>query len=236
MTNVLALTNVQSGYGDTTILKGVSLSIEQGVVSALLGRNGMGKSTLLETIMGFCQLKSGSIALLGEDLTRVSPERRMIRGIGYVPQAREIFASLTVEENLRIAFRPGGLCVEEILELLPTIKKRLGHGGSDLSGGEQQLVAIGRAIASGPKLLLLDEPTEGLSPNMVETVVDVLRAICSKTKTAMLLVEHKVALAMSLADEVNILDRGEVVFQGQVADAPNQAFIEEKILRASQHG
>jgi branched-chain amino acid transport system ATP-binding protein len=213
----IELDRVVAGYGETVVLDGVSLAVPPGGTLALLGRNGVGKSTLLNTVLGFTTLHGGSIRLDGRPIEAAPTVARVRAGLGYVPQEREIFPSLTLEENLAVAARPGGWSQDQVYDLFPRLRERRGSGGSKLSGGEQQMLAIGRALVGGPKVLLLDEPMEGLAPIIVETLYQVLSAIRDAGQHTMILVEQKADLALAFAQSVVVLDRGKVVHDGPCA-------------------
>lgn len=209
--------NLRSGYGPTVVIDGLSLSVPGGGTLAVLGRNGVGKSTLLATLMGLTTLHGGTIRL-GEQEVQATPTHiRNSLGLGYVPQEREIFPSLTAEENLAVSVRAGGWTIEAVYDLFPSLKARRSNTGNRLSGGEQQMLAIGRALVGAPKVLLLDEPLEGLAPVVIEALFDALGRIQRESNVTMLLVEQKAELALSLTQNAVILDRGQIVWQGTSA-------------------
>lgn len=218
---MLELRVIESGYGDTQVLYGLSLAAEKGKVLTILGRNGAGKSTVLKTIMGLLPLKSGEIVYEGKPLASL-PFDVAISGIAYVPETRDIFPSLTVRENLEIAAkrfaRPGSeWTMERVLDLFPRIAERMQNNGSQLSGGEQQMLAIARGLLMNPRLLILDEPTEGLAPIIVKLIHDKLQ----KLKAAglpMIIVEQNFGFAISLADNVAVMSKGQVVWTGSAAE------------------
>jgi len=214
----LALERVEAGYGETVVLEGISLTLAPGGTLAVLGRNGVGKTTLLATIMGHTMLRSGHISFAGSDVSTLPPYRRAQSGIGLVPQEREIFLSLTVEENLRVAAQPGPWSIDRIYDLFPTLASRRKNRGNHLSGGEQQMLAIGRALIGNPLLLLMDEPLEGLAPVIVDTVLAGLARVRREYQVALLLVEQHVSLALDFAEEAIVLDRGRIVFSGPSTD------------------
>jgi branched-chain amino acid transport system ATP-binding protein len=220
----LAVEGLSAGYGSTIVLDGASFSLAPGGTIAVLGRNGVGKTTLLETLMGLTTLRAGTITLNGERIEQMPTHRRNEMGLGYVPQQREIFPSLTVEENLAVAARAGGWSIDSVFDLFPSLKERRGNSGNKLSGGEQQMLAIGRALAGRPKVLLLDEPLEGLAPIVVESLFEALAKIRDEGQLSMVLVEQKVDLALAFAHEVAILDRGRIVYRDTSA-----------ALRADEH-
>jgi branched-chain amino acid transport system ATP-binding protein len=215
---LLALDQVRAGYGDAVVLDGVSLEVPEHGSLAVLGRNGVGKSTLLLTIMGFTQVMRGKIAWRGADVTRVAPHRRASAGLGWVAQEREIFPSLTLEENLTVAARPGRWDLAAVYGLFPRLAERRHSMGRQLSGGEQQMLAIARALMTNPALLLLDEPLEGLAPIVVEELAAALRRILAEEETAIVLVEQHADLALSLTHDALIMERGAIVHRAQSAD------------------
>jgi urea transport system ATP-binding protein len=216
---VLIVEGLAAGYGGSQILWGVDLTVPTGHVLCLMGRNGVGKTTVLKTIMGLLPARGGRVVLDGTDVTRWSPDRRARAGVGYVPQGREIFPHLTVEENLRMSLlgcrRARDL--DEALALFPTLRRLLGRKGGVLSGGEQQMLAIGRALLTRPKLLMLDEPTEGIQPSIVEEIEAAIRRIRTEMGLAVLLVEQYLDFAERLADAYVIMAKGAVVAGGLTA-------------------
>jgi branched-chain amino acid transport system ATP-binding protein len=216
--NGLVLEGVSAGYGETVVLEGISLALPHGRTLAVLGRNGVGKTTLLATIMGHTRLRGGIIRFAGRDISGLPPYRRARLGIGFVPQEREIFPSLTVEENLTVAERSGQSSgqwsLARIYEFFPSLAERRRNHGNQLSGGEQQMLAIGRALMGNPRLLLMDEPLEGLAPVIVDALLAGLDRLKRKDGLAMLLVEQHARLALELAPETIVLDRGLIVFAG----------------------
>jgi branched-chain amino acid transport system ATP-binding protein len=217
MTEFLALEHLSAGYAATTVLDDVSLRVAEHGSCAILGRNGVGKTTLLATIMGLTALHRGSIRLAGQDLTVLPVHRRARAGIGLVPQEREIFSSLTVEENLTVAMRPGAWRVERIYEFFPSLAERRRNRGSQLSGGEQQMLSIGRALMGDPRLLLMDEPLEGLAPIIVAALLEAMRRLRAESGLTILLVEQHTRRALDFAETAIILDRGRVVYDGASA-------------------
>jgi urea transport system ATP-binding protein len=218
---VLTVDALNQYYGGSHTLRNVSFEAPTGKVTAVLGRNGVGKTTLLKCIAGLLPARSGSIALAGDDITRAPPYERARRGLGYVPQGREIFPRLTVEENLKLglATRPrGSLVPDRIYEMFPVLKDMRSRRGGDLSGGQQQQLSIGRALALEPKLLVLDEPTEGIQPSIIKDIERAIRLLAGEGRMAILLVEQYYDFARSLADRYVVLSRGEVVMAGQGAD------------------
>jgi branched-chain amino acid transport system ATP-binding protein len=221
----LTLDQVRAGYGRTVVLDGVSLSLRSGATLAVLGRNGVGKTTLLSTIMGHTTLHGGSIRFRGEDITTLPTYGRCRNGIGLVPQEREIFPSLTLEENLTVAARPGRWTLARVYDFFPRLAERRRNRGNQLSGGEQQMLAIGRALMSNPILLLMDEPLEGLAPVIVDALLSGLDRLKREDDLALLLVEQHARLALEFAENAVILDRGTVVFSGAsrpLLDAPER--------------
>ena len=214
----LALDGVEAGYGETVVLEGISLTLPPGRTLAVLGRNGVGKTTLLATIMGHTLLRRGRISFAGSNISTLPPYRRARLGIGLVPQEREIFPSLTVEENLLVAEQPGRWSLARIYDLFPALASRRKNGGNHLSGGEQQMLAIGRALIGNPLLLLMDEPLEGLAPLIVDTVLAGLARVRREDQLALLLVEQHASLALDFAEEAIVLDRGRIAFSGPSAE------------------
>ncbi len=218
---MLKVSGLNQYYGGSHILRDVSFEAPAGKVTALLGRNGVGKSTLLRTLMGLVPARAGAIVFGEADLTQARPYERVRAGIGYVPQGREIFPRLTVAENLEmgLATRPRGERVpERVFEMFPVLAQMLGRRGGDLSGGQQQQLAIGRALAMGPKLLILDEPTEGIQPSIIKDIERAIRALAATGEMAILLVEQYYDFARSLADRYLVMERGEILRRGAGAD------------------
>ena len=210
----LVLTNVRAGYGETVVIDNVSLSLAPGATLALLGRNGVGKTTLFSTIMGHTTMHGGSIRFNGEEISKLPPYRRALMGLALVPQEREIFKSLTVEENLIVAERAGRWSLERVFEFFPSLARRRKNRGDQLSGGEQQMLAIGRALMGNPSFILMDEPMEGLAPVIVDAVLDGLERLKKEGDTALMLVEQHARLALDFAEDTIVLDRGRIVFAG----------------------
>jgi urea transport system ATP-binding protein len=218
---MLKVSNLNQYYGGSHILRDLSFEIPAGKVTCLLGRNGVGKSTLLRTLMGLVPARTGEVVFFEKEITKAKPFERAQAGIGYVPQGREIFPRLTVEENLQmgLATLPRGSVVPpRIFEMFPVLRQMMGRRGGDLSGGQQQQLAIGRALAMGPKLLILDEPTEGIQPSIIKDIERAIRALASTGDMAILLVEQYYDFARSLADQYIVMERGEILKQGAGAD------------------
>jgi branched-chain amino acid transport system ATP-binding protein len=218
MSDLLAIENLRAGYGEAVVLPNMSLRLPEGEVLAALGRNGTGKTTLINSIVGVTRRLSGTIALSGRDITFMRPDERARAGIGWVPQERNIFRSLTVEENMTAVAQPGPWTVDKVYEMFPRLKERRNNFGNQLSGGEQQMLAIGRALTLNPKVLLLDEPTEGLAPIIVEELLKAIGTITRGGGICSIIVEQNAQKVLGLADRVVILERGTIVH-----DAPSQA-------------
>ncbi|MGP0060420.1 MAG: ABC transporter ATP-binding protein [Beijerinckiaceae bacterium] len=217
MAEVLRLTDLSAGYGEAIILTGIEFRLDEGQSCAVLGRNGAGKTTLLDTIIGVTRRRGGQVILAGEDLTRAAPERRAAAGIGWVPQERNIFRSLTVEENLTAVARKGPFDVARVYGLFPRLGERRHNMGNALSGGEQQMLAIGRALVLNPKVLLLDEPTEGLAPIIVDELLKALEKIFRQEGMAGLVVEQHAHKILGLTDHAIVLERGRIELADQSA-------------------
>jgi branched-chain amino acid transport system ATP-binding protein len=211
MAELLRLDEVSAGYGDSVVLDQVSLSVDEGESLALLGRNGVGKTTLLVTVMGFTRLHGGAMLWQGTSLGRLPPHRRAAAGLGWVPQERFIFPSLTVEEHLTAVARPGPRTLKDVYRIFPRLEERRNNMGHQLSGGEQQMLAIARALMINPKLLLLDEPMEGLAPIIVQELMNVIRELIDESGLAVVVVEQHARLALALTRSAVVLDRGRVV-------------------------
>ena len=218
MADVLKLESVSAGYGEAMVLNGVSFTLQPGSALALLGRNGVGKTTLINTIIGLTRMRSGVIHFDGRDVTRQRPDERARGGIGWVPQERNIFKSLTVEENLTAIMRPGKWGLEEIYAMFPRLAERKRNMGNQLSGGEQQMLAIARALATNPRLLLLDEPLEGLAPIIVDELLAALRKVVREEKMSAIIVEQSARKILPLTDHAIILERGAIAYEGPSAD------------------
>jgi urea transport system ATP-binding protein len=218
---MLTVSGLNQYYGGSHILRDVSFELPPGKVTVLLGRNGVGKTTLLRTLMGLVPAKTGNVRFDDRDLTHARPDERARAGIGYVPQGREIFARLTVEENLEMGLATRSRSAElppRIFEMFPVLKQMMRRRGGDLSGGQQQQLAIGRALAMGPKLLILDEPTEGIQPSIIKDIERVIRSLAATGELAILLVEQYYEFARSLADQYLVMERGVIVARGAGAD------------------
>jgi branched-chain amino acid transport system ATP-binding protein len=221
----LVVEGVCAGYGETVVLEGIALELAAGGTLTVLGRNGVGKTTLLATIMGHTRLRGGVIRFAGKEMSRLPPYRRARLGIGFVPQEREIFPSLTVEENLAVAARPGKWSLARVYDFFPSLAERRRNQGNQLSGGEQQMLAIGRALMGNPSLLLMDEPLEGLAPVIVDALLAGLDRLKREDNLALLVVEQHARLALELAQDAIVLDRGAIVFAGashELLDAPDR--------------
>ena len=218
MPDLLMIERLSAGYGEAVVLNEVSLALAEGQSLALLGRNGMGKTTLINSIVGVTRFIGGTIALDGRDITPLRPDQRAHAGIGWVPQERNIFKSLTVEENLTAVARPGPWTEGRIYELFPRLNERRRNLGNQLSGGEQQMLAVGRALILNPRVMLLDEPLEGLAPILVEELLRALRRIIRDEGMSAILVEQNAQKVLGVTDRAAILERGTVVYEGASAD------------------
>jgi branched-chain amino acid transport system ATP-binding protein len=230
MAELLRVEGLSAGYGEAVVLSDISMAIADGRSLALLGRNGTGKTTLINSLLGLTTHKSGSIRLAGRDITRERPERRVAAGIGWSPQERNIFRSLTVEENLTAIARPGAWTLQRVLAMFPRLAQRRGNLGSQLSGGEQQMLAIARALIVNPRLMLLDEPLEGLAPLIVEEILGMLRSIVRDEGVSAIVVEQKARKILALTDSAIILDRGRIVFSGGSDELAADALRLESLL------
>ena len=218
---MLSVDGVNQYYGGSHILRKVSFEAKQGEVTVVLGRNGVGKTTLLKSLMGVVPIRSGAVTLDGADISKDTSYDRVRQGMGYVPQGREIFGRLTVEENLRmgLASRPARTPIPaELFELFPILKQFMHRRGGDLSGGQQQQLAIARALAPGPKLLILDEPTEGIQPSIIKDIGRVIRMLADRGDMAIVLVEQFYDFAAELADQYLVMERGEIIQRGRGKD------------------
>jgi branched-chain amino acid transport system ATP-binding protein len=227
---LLKLDRVTAGYGDAVVLYEVSLALPENGSLAVLGRNGVGKSTLLLTIMGYTQLRGGRMSWRGHDMSRMAPHRRAAGGIGWVAQEREIFPSLTVEENLTVAARPGAWTLEAVFKLFPRLNERNRNLGNQLSGGEQQMLAIARALMTNPALMLLDEPFEGLAPVIVDELIAAIKLMLSGRSIAIVLVEQHTEIALELTSEAIVLERGAVAHRAPSAELRKDAGTLERLV------
>ncbi len=215
MASALHLHGVSAGYGETVVLEDIEFNLGSGECVSVIGRNGVGKTTLLSTVMGHTTLHAGEILLDGHKLNGVPCFRRALAGIGFVPQEREIFPSLSVRENLDIAARPGPWTHARVFELFPRLAERLSNMGNQLSGGEQQMLSIARALLTNPTVLLMDEPTEGLAPVLVETLSAVLARLSADSELSIILVEQNSRVALNFSPRTVILDKGRIVYDGE---------------------
>ena len=214
MPDALALRGVSAGYGETVVLEGIDLALPAGESLSVIGRNGVGKSTLLATVMGHTTLHAGEIALDGRRIDAAPVHSRALAGLGFVPQEREIFPSLSVRENLELGARPGHWTLARVFELFPNLKERLGHAGNHLSGGEQQMLAIARALLTNPSVLVMDEPTEGLAPLIVEALTQVLLRLRTLGGLSIVLVEQNSRVALAFSERTVVMDKGRIVYDG----------------------
>jgi branched-chain amino acid transport system ATP-binding protein len=215
MPSALELRHISAGYGETVVIEDIDLTLASGECISVIGRNGVGKTTLLATVMGHTTQHAGEVILDGASLNAMPCYRRALAGIGFVPQEREIFSSLTVRENLDIAARPGPWTLLRVFELFPRLKERLDNMGNQLSGGEQQMLSIARALLTNPTILLMDEPTEGLAPVLVDTLTTVLGRLRAESALSMILIEQNSRVALAFSPRVVILDKGRIVYDGE---------------------
>ena len=218
MAEALSLRHVSAGYGETVVLEDINLALAPGESISVIGRNGVGKTTLLATVMGHTTLHRGEVTLGGASLERVPIFRRARRGLGWVPQEREIFPSLSVRENLTIGSRPGHWTLERVFELFPNLAARLSNMGNQLSGGEQQMLSIARALLTNPSVLLMDEPTEGLAPVIVEALAAVLLRLRGEGALSIVLVEQNSRVALAFSSRTVVMDKGRIVYDGASAE------------------
>ena len=230
MVDLLVISGLSAGYGRAVALSDISFRLGEGEALAVLGRNGVGKTTLIDSIVGVTRRFAGSVRLAGRELAMLAPEARAVLGIGWVPQERNIFRSLTVEENLTAVARPGPWTIERVFELFPRLKERRKQPGGSLSGGEQQMLAIGRALATNPKLLLLDEPTEGLAPIIIEELLRALRRLFREERMAGIIVEQHAHKILPITDRALVLERGTVVLEATSASLLADAAPLERFL------
>lgn len=218
MPEALKLDSIRAGYGATVVLEDVGFSLDERQALAVLGRNGVGKTTMLATIMGLTTFHAGSIEFRGRKIEKLQVHERARLGIGYVPQTRDIFPSLSIEENLAVAARPGRWSLERVYDLFPRLAERRSHMGNQISGGEQQMLAMGRALMGDPSLLLLDEPLEGLAPIIVDTLLAAIQRLARDEALTVVLVEQSAKLALEVTDQALVLNRGRIVYRGASAE------------------
>jgi branched-chain amino acid transport system ATP-binding protein len=211
---LLELEGLNAGYGETVVLEDINLSLHRGESLSIIGRNGVGKTTLLGTVMGYTRVHSGRLLFSGRDLSRMKTHERVWAGLGLVPQEREVFPSLSVGENLAVAQRPGGWTRKKVFDVFPHLAAREHHRGNQLSGGEQQMLAIARALVGKPILLLMDEPTEGLAPVIVDELVGIMYALRAEAGLSIVLVEQHAEIALGFADRTVVMNRGRIVYDG----------------------
>jgi branched-chain amino acid transport system ATP-binding protein len=235
MAELLRVEGLSAGYGEAKVLFGAGFALAEGRSMALLGRNGVGKTTLLNTLMGVTRRFGGTIFLGGRDITRAVPEARAAAGIGWVPQERNIFKSLTVLENMTVVARPGAWTPDRVFQIFPRLAERKQNLGTQLSGGEQQMLAIGRALVLNPKVLLLDEPTEGLAPIIVQELLAVLTRLVRDEGLSAIIVEQHARKILKITDAALILDRGQIVHSGPSAELLNAPSILERHMGVASH-
>ena len=228
--SLLELRGVRAGYGEAVVLDDVSLEVPRNGSLAVLGRNGVGKSTLLLTIMGYTRLHAGAIFFNGQDVSSMPPHRRAQLGIGWVAQEREIFPSLSVEENLTVAARAGRWGLDAVYELFPRLKERRGNMGNQLSGGEQQMLAVARALMTNPSLLLLDEPLEGLAPIIVEALAEAFKRLVVERSLAIVLVEQHVDVALALTQDAVLIERGRIAHRARSSELARDSATLERLV------
>jgi branched-chain amino acid transport system ATP-binding protein len=239
MSELLAIDRLSAGYGEAVVLTNISFTLAEGEALALLGRNGMGKTTLVNSIVGVTRHLGGSISLDGRDITRLRPDQRAHAGVGWVPQERNIFRSLTVEENLTAVAQPGRWTLQKVYGLFPRLAERSGNLGNELSGGEQQMLAIGRALILNPRIILLDEPLEGLAPIIIEELLRALRTIIREEGVSAILVEQNAQKILGVTDRAVILERGSIAFKGDSAtlrDDPTLLETHIGVTKTNGHG
>jgi branched-chain amino acid transport system ATP-binding protein len=210
----LELDGVSAGYGETVVLEDIRLALGEGETLSIIGRNGVGKTTLLATVMGHNTLHGGDVRLHGKTIARLPPHRRNWAGLGYVPQEREVFPSLTLRENLEVAARPGAWTIDKVFGLFPRLGERQKNRGNQLSGGEQQMLSIARALIGNPSVVLMDEPSEGLAPVIVEELARAVKRLAATEGLTMILVEQNTRLALDISPRTAVMDRGRIVFDG----------------------
>jgi branched-chain amino acid transport system ATP-binding protein len=236
MAELLSLERLRAGYGEAVVLSGISLTLNEGESLALLGRNGMGKTTLVNSIVGVTRYRGGAIRLDGRDITRLRPDQRAHAGVGWVPQERNIFKSLSVEENLTAVARPGAWTTGRVYELFPRLAERRFNLGNQLSGGEQQMLAVGRALVLNPRIVLLDEPLEGLAPIIVEELMRALERIVREEGLAAILVEQNAQKVLGVTQRAVVLERGSIVHQGDSATLRADRAVLETFLGVTHAG
>ena len=229
----LAFEAVSAGYGETAVLEDVGFAVAGGESASVVGRNGVGKTTLLATAMGHTVMRGGAIRLGGLDITRLGSFRRARAGIGYVPQEREIFPTLTLMENLRVAQRGDRWSPDDVFALFPSLKERRTHRGDQLSGGEQQMLSVGRALMGGPSILLMDEPTEGLAPVIVEQLVEALSTLRDEAGLTLVLVEQNTRVAFEFSPRCMVMDRGRIVYDGASAELAGDPDLLDSLIGVS---
>ena len=235
MTELLTLEKLWAGYGEAVVLEDIALTLNEGDSLSLLGRNGMGKTTLLSTLMGAASYRSGVMRFAGKDLSKVAPHARAHLGLGWVPQERDIFPSLTVEENLTVVSTKGHWDLQKIYAMFPRLQERRANMGNQLSGGEQQMLAIGRALMLNPKLLLLDEPLEGLAPLIVQELLSIIQQLTEESGMAVILVEQHARQILPLTRQALVLERGKSVYQGAAQTLLDDSALLDSWLGVSAH-
>jgi len=235
MADLLAVDRLSAGYGEAVVLQDVSFSLEEGATLALLGRNGTGKTTLINTLAGATRQHGGSMTLAGTALHKLAPHQRAAAGIGWVPQERNIFKSLTVDENLTAVARPGKWTPEGVYAMFPRLAERKGNLGTQLSGGEQQMLAVGRALVLNPRLLLLDEPLEGLAPIIVEELLRAIRRITREEGLSAIIVEQHPQAILAISDRAIVLDRGTIVHSGAARELRDDPALLDRLLGVARH-
>jgi branched-chain amino acid transport system ATP-binding protein len=230
VSTLLEVSELSAGHGEAIVLDSVSFTLAEGESLALLGRNGVGKTTLITTLMGLTNRHAGSIVFAGKEIGRAATFARARAGLGWVPQERGVFPSLTVAEHLRVVARPGAWDQQRVYELFPALSARRRNRGDQLSGGEQQMLAIGRALVTNPRLLLLDEPMEGLAPVIVEQLGRAIRQLRDRTQMSLILVEQHARLALALTDQALVLDRGRIVHRGPSAALAADTALQDRLL------
>ena len=236
MADLLGIDRLRAGYGEAVVLSDISLELAEGQSLALLGRNGMGKTTLINSIVGVTRYRSGTITLAGRDITRLPPEQRALAGVGWVPQERNIFKSLTVHENLTAVALPGRWTPDKVYAMFPRLAERKTNLGNQLSGGEQQMLAVGRALVLNPKIVLLDEPLEGLAPIIVEELLSALTRLIRDEGMSAILVEQSPQKILGVTDLAVILERGTVIYKSTSAALKADRSVLETCLGVTDHG